>query len=176
MEIYLIRHTTPLIAKGLIYGRTEVSLNADFPAEKAVVLQQLPSVVDKVYSSPSNRCLLLAEAISPDYTVDTDLYEMNFGDWEGMTWDTVDRNASEVWMNDFVNLSTPNGESMLQMQSRVMEFWERLLGAPHQSAAVVTHGGVIRIIIAHERSIALKDAFSIKVGFGEVFKLQLSRP
>jgi len=176
MEIYLIRHTTPLIEKGLIYGRTDVSLTPDFPVEKAKVLKQLPETIDRVYTSPSARCLQLAKAISNDCKVEKDLYELNFGDWEGMTWDAVDRDISEVWMNDFVNLSPPNGESMLQMQLRVMKFWDRLVSQSYQSAAIVTHGGVIRIILAHYRSVALKDVFDIKVSFGEVFKLQLSRP
>jgi len=176
MEIYLIRHTTPLIEKGFIYGRTDVCLTAAFSTEKAAVLKQLPTAVERVYSSPSDRCLQLAKAISNDCEIERDLYELNFGDWEGMTWNTIDRAASEVWMNDFVNLSPPNGESMLQMQLRVMKFWNRLLSQSHQSAAIVTHGGVIRIILAHYHSVALKDVFDIKVSFGEVFKLQISTP
>ena len=176
MDVYLIRHTTPLIEKGFIYGRTDVSLTADFPEEKALVLKQLPATVDRVYSSPSDRCLQLAKAIATDCKVERDLYELDFGEWEGKTWDTVDRAISEVWMNDFVNLSPPNGESMLQMQSRVMKFWDSMAEQSHRSVAIVTHGGVIRIILAHHWLIALKDVFDIKVSFGEVFKLQLSRP
>ena len=85
MEIYLIRHTTPLIAKGLIYGRMNVPLAESFTQEKDLILQQIPADLDKVYSSPSLRCQLLAAEISENYTQNEALYELNFGDWEGNT-------------------------------------------------------------------------------------------
>lgn len=174
MEIYLIRHTTPLIAKGLIYGRLDVPLAETFAQEKAALLAELPAAFDVVYSSPATRCRKLAEAIDSAYLIEEALSELDFGDWEGLTWDTVNRAESEEWMKDFLNLSPPNGESMLQMEKRVMAFWQRLCAAPHRSAALVTHGGVIRILLAQERKIALQDVFELKVGFAEVFKLQAS--
>lgn len=174
MEIYLIRHTTPLIDKGLIYGRLDVPLTDSFLVERGQVIGQLPDDIEVVYSSPSLRCSQLAAFISPFYMEDKALHELSFGDWEGKTWDTIDRAASDVWMNDFVNLAPPAGESMLEMQQRVMGFWNGLLELPYRKAAVVTHSGVIRIILAHYREIALKDAFSIKVGMAEVVRLNCS--
>lgn len=174
MEIYLIRHTLPKIAKGVIYGHDDIPLADSFMEEKEAILEQIPSLFDAVYSSPSSRCSQLATAISSEFIADKALYELNFGDWEGMTWDTIDRQECDTWMDDFVNLSPPNGETMIAMEQRIMKFWEELLKQPFQRAAVVTHGGVIRIILAHYRSVALKDSFSIEVGIGEVFKLSVS--
>lgn len=211
MEIYLIRHTTPAIKKGLIYGRMDVPLAASFDQEKEVILKQLPSRLDAIYSSPSKRCCALADTLSArymfngyfadedsvngcivdgdsvngygadrcnagGYQVEEDLCEMNFGIWEGETWDTIDRAESEHWMEDFVHLSPPGGESMLLMQQRVMQCWNRITQAPHNQVAVVTHGGVIRIILAHYGNIELKSSFSFKVELGSVFKLQVAIP
>lgn len=174
MEIYLIRHTAPLIEKGLIYGRLDVALADSFMKESELVLKQLPDVLDAVYSSPSSRCTLLAGAISSVYQTDGALYELNFGDWEGKTWDGVAGDECDTWMNDFVNCATPNGESMVMMQARVMKFWGNLLLKPFQKVAVVTHGGVIRILLAKYRSVLLKDSFEIKIAMGEVVKLEVS--
>lgn len=171
MEVYLIRHTTPLIAKGVIYGRMNVPLAASFEQEKDLVLQQIPADLDQVYSSPSFRCQVLAAEISAAYVQDEALYELNFGDWEGDTWDTIDRVECDTWMEDFVNLAPPNGETMLQMEYRVLSFLKEVLLQPFRQVGIVTHGGVIRIILAHYRQIALKDSFSLKVGMGEVFRL-----
>lgn len=171
MEVYLIRHTTPLIDKGLVYGRLDVPLTDTFLVERKQVIEQLPDDIEVVYSSPSSRCSQLAAFISPFYMEDKALHELNFGDWEGRTWDTIDRVTSTIWMNDFVNLAPPAGETMLEMQHRVMEFWNGLLELPYRKSAIVTHGGVIRIILAHYRKIALKDAFTIKVELAEVIKL-----
>jgi alpha-ribazole phosphatase len=178
MEIYLIRHTTPLIERGQIYGRMEVPLADSFSAEKERIIKQLPAHADVIYSSPSSRCTRLAAAIASDYNAgyrtDERLFELNFGDWEGQTWDSIDRRESETWMNDFVQLSAPNGETMLDMEKRIFQFWDNLLMQTHQNVCVVTHGGVIRIILARYRSVSLKDSFSIKVGMAEVFKLSVS--
>ncbi|WP_158800096.1 alpha-ribazole phosphatase [Pedobacter sp. L105] len=173
MEIYLIRHTTPLIQKGLIYGHLDVPLAETFEEEKETVLWQLPPVIDGVYSSPSIRCARLAAAISPAYQEDEALKELNFGDWEGKTWDTINRQDSDRWMNDFVHLSPPNGETMLQMEERILDFWNHVLQQPYQRVAVVTHGGVIRILLARHRSIQLKDAFTIPVALAEVIRLSV---
>jgi alpha-ribazole phosphatase len=173
MEIYLIRHTTPLIKNGLIYGRMDVPLADSFTQEKDSVLKQIPANLDVVYSSPSFRCKVLAAEISSSYKQNEALYELNFGDWEGDTWDTVDRTECDLWMNDFVNQAPPNGETMLGMQQRVLSFWNELLKQPHQHAGIVTHGGVIRIILAHHKNIALKDSFTLKIGMAEVFKLSI---
>ena len=64
MEIYLIRHTTPNVINGLIYGRTDVTLADTFEQEKELIIKQLPQKLDAVFSSPSSRCTRLANAIS----------------------------------------------------------------------------------------------------------------
>ncbi|MBB6270352.1 alpha-ribazole phosphatase [Pedobacter cryoconitis] len=176
MEIYLIRHTTPLIKKGLIYGRLDVPLADTFTKEKDHIMEQIPSDLVIVYSSPSFRCKVLAAEISPVYQESEALYELNFGDWEGDTWDTVDRDECELWMKDFVNGAPPNGETMLEMQKRVLLFLEELLKQPYKNVGIVTHGGVIRIILAHYNQITLKDSFALKIGMAEVFKLSIPSP
>lgn len=173
MEIYLIRHTTPLIKKGLIYGRMNVPLADSFAKEKDSILKQIPANLDRVYSSPSFRCKVLAAEISAAYLQNEALYELNFGDWEGDTWDKIDRSECENWMQDFVNQAPPNGETMLEMQQRVLLFLDELLQQAYQQVGIVTHGGVIRIILAYYKNIALKDSFTLEIGMGEVFKLSI---
>lgn len=168
MEIYLVRHTTPALSPGLIYGRLDVALEGTFAAESETIKTQLPQDPDAVYSSPSTRCTLLAQKISPFFTVDDRLMEFSFGDWEGATWDTVNESDLKIWMDDFVNVAVPGGESMQQMSARVHAFWLDLVGSGHNKVVVTTHGGVIRLILAHLRNIELAKAFDIKVAYGEV--------
>lgn len=168
MEIYLIRHTTPAISPGLIYGRTDVPLTDSFATELAKIRSHLPATFDAVYSSPSRRCVQLAEQLTPAIRTDERLYELNFGDWEGQTWDTIDRQASELWMQDFVNTAPPGGETLLQMQARVLAFWNELQQQPYERVAVVTHGGIIRVLLANKRQLPLASLFDIKVAYGEV--------
>lgn len=178
MEVYLIRHTTPVFQKGMIYGHTDILLADSFVKEQSAVLKQLPLAIDAVYSSPLFRCTQLASAIAAKYALKyhtaNEIMELNFGDWEGRTWDQVAGTACEAWMNDFVNTATPNGESMIMMEKRIAVFFNNLLLQPFKKVAVITHGGVIRIALAHFKSIALKDSFDIKVEMAEVVKLSVS--
>ncbi|QJD79640.1 alpha-ribazole phosphatase [Spirosoma rhododendri] len=174
MEVYLIRHTKTDITPGLIYGRTDVPLAGSFAAEMAVIRPKLPANFDAVYSSPSRRCVQLAEQIASAITTDERIYELNFGKWEGQTWDTIDRQASELWMQDFVNNAPPDGETLVQMQSRVQAFWNELRQQPHERVAVVTHGGVIRLLLATEWQLPLTSLFEIRVEYGDVFVIVVS--
>jgi alpha-ribazole phosphatase len=168
MEIYLIRHTTPSLSPGLIYGRLDVALTDTFPQESEAVKTSLPERFDITYSSPSTRCTLLAQKIDSGFLTDSRLMELDFGDWEGETWDTVNASDLQIWMDDFVHVVVPGGESMQQMSVRVLSFWTELRASSHQKVAIVTHGGVIRLILANLRNISLDKAFDIKVAYGEV--------
>ena len=57
MEIYLIRHTTPLVEQGICYGQTDLDIAHNFQEEVEdikVALQHFNP--DKVYTSPLMRC------------------------------------------------------------------------------------------------------------------------
>ncbi|WP_207421258.1 alpha-ribazole phosphatase [Desertivirga brevis] len=172
MEVYLIRHTQPQLSKGLIYGRKDLPLADSFQEELEAVLRSLPEDIDVVYSSPSQRCYLLAEAISSRVICDERLFELNFGDWEGKTWDTIDRKASEFWMEDYMNRCPPAGETMLEMKDRVELWWEELKAAEHQKTVVVTHGGVIRLLMALAGQIAIENIWERAISFGEVIYIR----
>lgn len=175
MEVYLIRHTTPAFEPGLIYGRKELLLHTDFESELAAVRSQLDTDFEITYSSPAFRCTELARALSPTFSTDFRLQELDFGEWEGKTWDTVDQRALQAWMDDYVNVCTPGGESMMQMYTRVNEFWLELRESSYGKVAIVTHAGVIRLILSIVNEIALTSIFDIKVGYGEVMRVRISK-
>ena len=173
MDVFLIRHTSVDVAEGFIYGRTDVKLSGTYFQETVPILSQLPIGIDVVYTSPSQRCLTLAKEINLNPQIDERLYELNFGDWEGKTWNTINRQDSEYWMEDYINRSPPEGESMKQMQKRVSSFWEDLLEINHQTVVMVTHGGVIRVLLSLVNKTELKSAFDNSVRFGQVFKIKI---
>ena len=143
-----------------------------FLTEADEIKRKLPATFDAVYSSPSRRCTLLAEQLVQNFQIDNRLYEFNFGDWEGKTWDTIDRQESAAWMQDFVQIATPNGESMVQMNERVMAFWTDICQKAYKTVAVVTHGGVIRLLMAADQQLPLTSVFTLKVDYGEVVVLR----
>ncbi len=147
MEVYLIRHTTPKIEKGICYGQSDIPLKKEYQKEFAKVKDQLPLDLDIIYSSPLSRCRLLMNAITcPKKIIDPRLKEMNFGDWELKKWDDIDQQKLHEWMEDYINIGPPQGESLREIQSRVSDFWKDLNTTTFSKVGVITHGGVIRII------------------------------
>lgn len=175
MEVLLIRHTRPDISPGLIYGRLDVPLASSFVEEREAILKLLPERMINVYSSPSQRCTQLAAHLSSFFITDEDLCEMSFGAWEGYTWETINREESEFWLEDFVNRCPPDGESLKDMQTRVTRFWNKLLQSDAEHVVIVTHAGVIRLILAQINRLSLDSFFDINVQYGEVIRVKAER-
>lgn len=173
MSIYLIRHTTPLIEKGLCYGQLDIDVTDSFHEEAALIKNVLPAI-EQVHSSPLIRCHKLASHLFPaqEISLEPSLMELACGEWEGIHWDAIPAEVIDPWMKDFVNVSTPGGESYIQMHKRVTECFTRIAEGP-KPVAIVTHGGVIRSILAHITNTPLVDSFgAFKISYGCVIQLQ----
>jgi alpha-ribazole phosphatase len=175
MEVYLIRHTTPAVEKGICYGQTD--LLADellFEKEVEDILKKLPKQFDKVYSSPLQRCSILAEKLSNDPVFDNRLMELNFGDWENKSWDKIDPKSLSVWMPDFVNVKAGGAESYLELYQRIVSFIEELQTTDYKNVIIITHAGCIRSFISFVLDLPLENSFRIALGYGEVIRISLA--
>lgn len=149
-------------------------LASTFKEELHPILKQIPGEIDAVFSSPSQRCTQLAAELSPSFITDEDLYEMSFGAWEGQTWDSINREESEYWLEDFLNRSPPEGECLKEMYTRVMRFWKKLLRSNAERVVIATHAGVIKLILCHLNNSPLESFPDIKIEFGEVRRVKSS--
>ncbi len=173
MQVHLIRHTRLDIAENICYGQSEVPLASSFLTEKNLILKQLYSKYDAVFSSPLSRCTQLAQEIPTDfYQESARLLELNFGAWEGKNWNDIAPDELNLWMSDFVNIKL--GESFINMYHRVVGFIEELLAKDYQKVAIVTHAGVIRIFFAWLLEIPLKNIFRLQIGYGDIYTLNLN--
>lgn len=173
MEIYLIRHTTPDIAKDICYGRSNICLTSSFAEEAKRVFAKLPDSIDKIYTSPLQRCLQLAEGIPHgELALTPELQEMNFGDWEMKNWSDIPADELNPWMEDFVNQQVPNGESMKILADRVLEAYWKILATDDERVVIVTHAGPMRIILSEVHQTPIVEAFQrYKMEYGEVISL-----
>lgn len=162
-DIYLIRHTTPAVDKGICYGQTDLDVTESFPGEAEMILRSLPSGIGTVYSSPLKRCTRLAEHLFPGMPVllRPELMELHCGSWEMCGWDSLPKEEVDPWMQDFVNVRVPGGESYIDLYERVLGCWEEIVGGASGAAAVVAHGGVIRSILAGVTGTPLVDSFKV---------------
>lgn len=185
MHITLIRHTTLNIAPGICYGQTDVDVSPKFDDELARLIPKLASMeFDAVFASPLQRCHKLAEALTPHIQVnqpnivlDERLKELHFGDWEMRAWDSIPRDVFDVWAHDYANLAPPNGETFSALQARAQNFISDVSHTTtHQRICVVTHGGLIRALIADALALPLKRLFRIQVDYASVTELEFTRP
>ncbi|MDH7444094.1 alpha-ribazole phosphatase [Aquimarina sp. 2201CG14-23] len=172
MEIYLVRHTTPNIEKGICYGQSDLGVTESFDAEALTIHQQIPiKEISNIYASPLQRCKLLAKTFDIPTIFDNRLKELDFGDWELQPWDSISPSEINPWMEDFVNVKVPNGESYIMLQERILAFYNSLNHTSTEKIVIVTHAGPMRALLAYIQQIALKDSFSIKINYGDVIKI-----
>jgi alpha-ribazole phosphatase len=175
MEIYLIRHTTPAVSKGICYGQTDLDVTESFEQEVDSIRPYLPINIQIVYSSPLQRCRKLAEALFPKHSIQlhNDLMELNCGSWEMQLWNEIPKPEIQPWLNDFVNIAVPDGESYVQMHERVINIFQQI-STETQPVVIVAHGGVLRSILAHITQTPLKESFDVfSCHYGCVVKLVL---
>lgn len=170
MILHLIRHPRPLVVPGICYGRLDVA--GENPAVVATRLRaELPAGLP-VFSSPLRRCRDLALCLDARAVFDERLREMDFGDWEGRSWDDIPRPELDAWAADVAGYAPPGGESPRQLQQRALAF---VAGLTVPEAVVVTHAGVIRVLVAHCRGLPPERWSELIFAYGSCTRLQLSR-
>lgn len=163
-SIFLIRHTTPAVAKGICYGQTDLDVTESFAEEAEAIRRYLPSGITAVYSSPLQRCSRLARHLFPDHTPTLldQLMEVHCGEWEMRSWDELPKDEIDPWMADFVQVRIPGGESYIDLHQRVTQCWETIRATKRgDDVAIVAHGGVIRSILSGLTGTQLIDSFKI---------------
>ena len=177
MEIYLVRHTEPVIEKGICYGNSDIGIKLPIENELDLILKKLPAFVDVIYTSPLLRCSYLAEQlqakIKTNLLIDYRLKELNFGDWELKKWDTINQVHLMKWMNNYEVESCPNGESYKDLKLRATLFLNELKVLNLKNIVIVSHGGFIRTFMSIINQQSFSDIMNLKVDYGDVISLRL---
>jgi broad specificity phosphatase PhoE len=160
-RLILIRHaeTEANVAQQVWQGSSDTPVTMRGERQIAATAAHLAtlhrrSAVDVCYGSPLPRARRTADAISRVISlpmqVDHALREFDLGDWEGRTFADLEEteNLSSRWEAD-PHFAPPGGESPYLFQRRVVTTFERLAAIhPNQTLLVVTHGAVIRNLLA----------------------------
>ena len=136
---------------------------------------------DVLVSSPLQRCARFADELGERLGLmvqrEADLQELHFGEWEGRSaLQIMQTQADELgrfWADPY-SYTPPGGEA-------VSAFAERVLGAVarlHQQHAgkrvlLVTHGGVMRLLLARARGLPKEQLLQVEVGHGALVRLSL---
>ncbi len=181
--VYLIRHGETVDADSRRYkGHIDVPLseNGIIQLEKLAIylhenskLRTQNSKLKAVYSSGLSRALKSAEIIAKPFglkpVIVDDLKERSFGVWEGMSFDEIKEkwpDAFNVWADNPVQFSPMEGENTLDVKVRAMKaFKEIVSNHKDEEIAIVSHGGITRVILCEMLGIPLENIFRIEQDF-----------
>jgi alpha-ribazole phosphatase len=178
MRLHLVRHLAPLVDAGVCYGRTDLATD---PAAQILALPALRAALPRdvpIYSSPLQRCLVLAEALAGNAViVDTRLAELDFGSWEMQRWDAIPRTGIDAWAEDVAAYRPGGGESVDDMAARIAGFYADILQSNASEAIVVCHAGAIRLLSARaagmdpQQMARAAAAHPHRIAYGEIVTL-----
>jgi 2,3-bisphosphoglycerate-dependent phosphoglycerate mutase len=145
LDIWCLRHAeTDWTAAGRFCGWSDPPLN-ERGRRRAGALRELlhPIEFDSLVSSPSMRAVETARLAYGEPRRDPRLRELDFGELEGSTWTECSAEMRKR-LADFDAFAAPQGETVRQLAERVSAALADLDAGRH---LVVTHGGVIRLLL-----------------------------
>lgn len=169
--LLLVRHGAtaanlrkPYTLQGL---RPDAELAPEGQAQAAACARALRgTAITAVYSSPLKRAWATAEPIAAQFAVpltpEPGLVEVDTGDWTGLTWQEIDRRwpaEAQAFRDDAEANGYLGGENLGQLRDRVLPVIDRLVARhPGETFLAVSHGVVIRVLLAHWLDLPLRFA------------------
>lgn len=173
----LIRHAAHVLGGGTIAGRSADAVLSPLGHEQAAGLaDRLGHLsVAALYCSPVERTRQTAGPLAERWGVpvqpDDALTELDFGDFAGRALDDLrPRDDWKRWNAYRSGTRTPGGESMVEVQARVVGRMMRLREHHGDGAAValVSHGDVIRAALAHALGVPIDLFQRLEVSLASV--------
>jgi alpha-ribazole phosphatase len=175
-RLFLVRHGR--VADGhtdRYHGNNDIGLSTAGERQLTDLAHYLKSVpLAAVYATPLKRtrdgAARLCQGRNIEPQVIPEFREIHFGVWEGLTFSEIaERYPKELAarIEDLENFRIPEGESLLEVQHRVMPRLRTLVAEhPGQSLALVAHAGVNRVILCDALSLSLQNIFRLDQNYG----------
>jgi alpha-ribazole phosphatase len=144
--------------------------------------QQMNSVVkakvtpwQTIISSDLKRChefaIQISKQLNLPLTVNPSFKEYNFGEWDGLLFKDLYQSERAEDLQQFKHspssITPPQGESYQQFKLRVLDAWNQLLASLQQQkiehCLLVTHSGVIKVIVSEVLGLPEQNLFRIEV-------------
>jgi broad specificity phosphatase PhoE len=182
VTILLVRHTSYSLIDRLLVGRApHVGLSElGWRQARALARDLAQRPISRVQSSPQRRARETAEPIARTLGLPVEIAprmdELDVGLWTGASFEKLNRSPQwEAWNSKRSSTRPPKGESMQELQKRVLDHLATLeCEHPGEDIVLVSHAEPIRAAILHYRGLSL-DAFAqVKVDPGSITVLRLN--
>lgn len=188
ITIDLIRHGEPE-GGDIVRGRVNPVLTGlgwqQMRRATALSEEHLPSATTPswthIISSPLSRCSEFAsrtaQEVNLEVAIDEQWQEIDYGDWDGMPaaeWRKVAADQFKAFRKDLSALAPPNGENYLSFRDRVLSAWNALAEyADGAHLLVVTHGGVLRVVLPTVLGMPLNRSFPLHIPFACLSRVKI---
>lgn len=170
-RLILVRHAEAEgNLKRIFHGWTDSQITERGHIQAKKVAERLKDMhIDVIYSSTLKRTIQTAEYIAkakglPIIRTDK-LKEINGGDWEGEEWSVLPEKwpkEYDTWENKPHVHRMPNGESMEEMQKRIVKEIKHIINSNKgKNICIVTHGTAIKALMCFFYKCKLEDMLSI---------------
>lgn len=141
LTLILTRHGEAASGDIMLGGQLDVMLTPHGRHEAEALARRLAGVrIDRIVSSPMLRALETAQTVATGRPVEVDerLRELDYGRWEGLTYDEIELRDPALrarWDHDPGSTHSPGGESGEDVAARALSFLVELLEAELATAA-----------------------------------------
>jgi alpha-ribazole phosphatase len=141
------RRDDPLSAAGWAQLESATGIGPQAVSDK----QPRPAIWERILCSPAVRCAQFADQLGAQLGVPVErldaLRERDFGAWEGLRADQLPLDELARFWADPSSYDPPDSEPFTAFHQRVLTAWQQVLDAEGSRLLVLTHGGVIRVIL-----------------------------
>lgn len=178
MRVTLLRHAeVEERYKNCYNGHIDIGLSENGYLQARELAKELDTLkFDAVFCSDLKRAKeTLQHSLHVENAIYTDkLREKSWGKHEGLSFDEIIAQG-EIEYIDFLQwVQALDGECHKEYEKRVEEFFlEFLPSLKKEDILVVTHAGVIRVLLSIINKIELAEAFAIKVENGSITRVEI---
>ncbi len=154
MRIIFIRHgETQVNTKKKIHRTDDPAVLTQLGTKQ--IIKTIPLLkrnnAEKIYCSPERRAhqsaIFLAQKLHLPLTIILGFGERRWGDWEGRSWNEIEKKLNHFSLNKRYTFTPPQGESWQQMEKRLMRALRKIIAGDKQNVVIVTHAGALRGLI-----------------------------
>lgn len=153
MAVALFRHGLTAENERRAYIGWSNSSLSDFGIDRLLAKGTPEKRYEKIYASDLVRATQTATYYFPKQVIEKDdrFRELNFGHWEGKTYQELKNIPAYCqWLDSPLEIAPLNGEFFSHFTNRVDEGWDKLVrnNEGRNRLALVTHGGVISYLLS----------------------------
>ena len=172
VKLILVRHGETEWNKKLKFqGNKDIPLNQVGKKQANKLAARLANEkIDAIYSSDLDRAHQTAQMIAEEHDLEVESYpqlqEIDFGVWEGLTFEQIQAQYPQqfnAWEKNPEKNNPAQGENLTDVKNRVFKVIEDILEEQQDKTVLVAaHGGVNRVIISNLLEIPLSKCWRLQ--------------